>query len=73
VNKIGDGLWQPRKIFAFDEREDLFRAVAERVTAVAISDDRVVLCDCGLFFDDCVAASVDALADFGVVELDLCV
>jgi hypothetical protein len=73
VYKISDGLWQPREIFAFDEREDLFCAVAERVPAVAVADDRVVLCDCGLFFDDCVAAGVDALADFGVVELDLCV
>jgi hypothetical protein len=72
VHEVSDGLRQPREIFALDERQDLFCAVAERVPAVTISDDRVVLCDCGLFFDDGVAAGVDALADLGVVELDLC-
>lgn len=72
MHEISDCLWQPREIFSLDEREDLFCAVAERVSAVAVSDDRVVLCDRGLFFDDGVAAGMDALADLGVVELDLC-
>jgi len=72
MHEIGDCLRQPREIFAFDECQDLFCAVAERVPAVAVSDDRVILCDGGLFFDDCVAAGVDEFADLGVVELDLC-
>ena len=70
--KISDCLRQSREIFALDECQDLFGAVAEGVPAIAISDDGVVLCDRGLFFDDGVAAGVDALADLDVVELDLC-
>jgi hypothetical protein len=73
VHEVSDGFRQPRKILAFDESQDLFRAVAERVPTVAVSDDGVVFCDCGLFFDDGVAAGVDALADLSVVEFDLCV
>ena len=72
MHKVSDCFRQPSEIFAFDERQDLFCAVAERVPAVAVSDNCVVLCDRRLFFYDCVAAGVDALADFGVVELDLC-
>ena len=71
MHEIGECLRQPREIFALDEREDLFCAVAERVPAVAVSDDGVVLCDGRFFFDDRVAAGVDAPADFGVIEFDL--
>ena len=72
MHEIGDCFWQPREIFAFDECQDLLCAVAERVPAVAVSDDCVIFCDRGLFFDDGVAAGVDAFANLGVVELDLC-
>lgn len=71
MHEISDCFWQSREIFAFDKREDLLCAVAERVPAVAVADDRIVFCDGGLFFDDGVAAGVDASADFGVIKLDL--
>lgn len=62
---------QTREVFAFNESENLLRAVTQGVAAVAVADYCVVFGDRGLLFDDSVAACVNAFADFGVVEFDL--
>ena len=70
--QISNSFRQSCEIFTFDEGQDLLCAVTECVSAVAISDNCVVLRDRGLFFDDRVAASMYALPDLGVVELNFC-
>lgn len=61
-------LGETGEIFSRNEREDLFCAVAEGISAIAISDDCVVFGDCWFSGYDCVATRFDPFADGGVGE-----